>query len=742
VNNLEVKDKRTKYTKTFDIGDGEFETKTFSKPKHYKENGKWLEIDLNIKTGDGYFVEDNAIKTYFKEDPREKEVVQLDTDRGSLTYSPVSMRFSNGTDTELISEVQPSEVSIKENTINYLNEFPGVDDEFIVRADDVKDNLILKELPETTLTGEVYLEFVDVIKFDGSLVADGEKVEGNTKGIREIEVRNTRGQHVYTIPKLLTFEQGNMGNQIIGEYELKKDGEWYLISRVPLNWLKEAKLPVVIDPNTTIKADYNAAGVARVDSGKPNTNFYEISNYAQKVSGANHTVFLMQDGTVRTVGYNSSGQLGDGTTVDKSTPVDIGLTGVQGVAGGYGHTVFLMDDGTVRTVGQNDYGQLGDGTTVQKSTPVDIGLTGVQGAAAGYYHTVFLMDDGTVRTVGRNNYGQLGDGTTVDKSTPVDIGLTGVQGAAAGAYHTAFLTDGTVRTVGRNTYGQLGDGTTVDKSTPVDIGLTGVQGVATGGYHTVFLMQDGTVRTVGWNNYGQLGDGTTADKSTPVDIGLTGVQGVAAGFYHTVFLMDDGTMRTVGRNNYGQLGDGTTVDKSTPVDIGLTGVQGVAAEGNYTVFLMQDGTVRTVGQNTYGQLGDGTTVDKSTPVTINIGSTQQLQTLNVSPTEKSLVRFENVPQVGDKAFLALDVVDYNGVFDLVFKKVSGWNGDTVTYNTLPAGSEVKRVDGSKFIVDGVNNHPIWYIDVTDILEDPLDLLIETDNAQAGEFIKFDARSDV
>ena len=338
---MEVKDKRTKYTKTFDIGDGEFETKTFSKAKHYKENGKWLEIDLNIKTGDDYFVEDNAIKTYFKEDPREKEVVQLDTDRGSLTYSPVSMRFSNGTDTELISEVQPSEVSIKENTINYLNEFPGVDDEFIVRADDVKDNLILKELPETTLTGEVYLEFVDVIKFDGSLVADGEKVEGNTKGIREIEVRNTRGQHVYTIPKLLTFEQGNMGNQIIGEYELKKDGEWYLISRVPLNWLKEAKLPVVIDPNTTIKADYNAAGVARVDSGKPNTNFYEISNYAQKVSGANHTVFLMQDGTVRTVGYNSSGQLGDGTTVDKSTPVDIGLTGVQGVAAGYYHTVFL-----------------------------------------------------------------------------------------------------------------------------------------------------------------------------------------------------------------------------------------------------------------------------------------------------------------------------------------------------------------------------------------------------------------
>ena len=238
----------------------------------------------------------------------------------------------------------------------------------------------------------------------------------------------------------------------------------------------------------------------------------------------------------RTVGYNLYGQLGDGTTVDKSTPVDIGLTGVQGVAAGNNHIVFLMQDGTVKTVGRNNYGQLGDGTTTDKSTPVDIGLTGVQGVAAGAYHTVFLMQDGTVRTVGRNNYGQLGDGTTVNKSTLVDIGLTGVQGVAAGVYHTVFLmTDGTVRTVGQNN-GQLGDGTTVDKSTPVDIGLTGVQSVAGGYYHTIFLMDDGTVRTVGWNNYGQLGDGTTVDKSTPVDIGLTGVQGVAAGYYHTVFL--------------------------------------------------------------------------------------------------------------------------------------------------------------------------------------------------------------
>ena len=180
----------------------------------------------------------------------------------------------------------------------------------------------------------------------------------------------------------------------------------------------------------------------------------------QVAAGSFHTVFLMNDGTVKAVGRNSYGQLGDGTTTQRTTPVSvIGINGtVKQISAGYGYTVFLMEDGTVKTVGSNSYGQLGDGTKTQRTTPVSvIGLNGtVKQISAGSYHTVFLMEDETVKAVGRNSDGQSGDGTTTQRSTPVSVtGLNGtVKQILAGSYHTVFLmNDGTAKAVGRNSYG-------------------------------------------------------------------------------------------------------------------------------------------------------------------------------------------------------------------------------------------------------------------------------------------------
>src|SRR5437868_6981782 len=109
------------------------------------------------------------------------------------------------------------------------------------------------------------------------------------------------------------------------------------------------------------------------------------------------------------------------------------LAATPTVAAGNSHNVALHADGTVRTWGDDSAGQLGLGRTLSAPAPAPVlGLTNVSRVAAGWNHVVALMRDGSVRSWGLNKLGQLGDGTTTSRSSPAPVpGLAGVTRVSA-----------------------------------------------------------------------------------------------------------------------------------------------------------------------------------------------------------------------------------------------------------------------------------------------------------------------
>lgn len=277
---------------------------------------------------------------------------------------------------------------------------------------------------------------------------------------------------------------------------------------------------------------------------------------------------LLKDGMVRCWGANGHGQLADGTTITRPNPTGIpGLSGVVAIAlsgaGGAGeaHGCAITKLATLLCWGSNQYGQLGDGTTSDRTTPTPVaGLTGVKGVSVSWENTCALKDDGTVWCWGQD--AKVDSEITCDlkpvlSPTPI-YGATEITAITNGGTHKCGLkANGSVVCWGDNEAGELGLGSKQAFCSPQAVpSLSNVAGVVAIAHRTHVWRADGSVLGWGYNHNANLGDGDAVSPVTsPVVIaGLAGAIQVAEGVDHGCALQKDNAVLCWGLDFMGRLG--------------------------------------------------------------------------------------------------------------------------------------------------------------------------------------------
>lgn len=356
-----------------------------------------------------------------------------------------------------------------------------------------------------------------------------------------------------------------------------------------------------------------------------------VANTWEKVSTSHetHSLFINTAGELWAIGYNTFGQLGDGTLNYTSTPVlvDNSNNWSEVIAGNH-YSLALKSNQSFWGWGRNHHAQFGNGYNKNVLQPVlQTGPWKMATSSTGSYnsHTLAIKEDGTLWAWGPNNDGQLGDYTTTSHPLPNQVGTDTTWLTVSNGFHFSLgiKEDGSLWAWGRNSRGQLGLGSGIGtKKNPTHVGTdTTWWKVSCGAEFSLALKTDSTLWAWGYNFSGQIGNGSSGSSATvytPIQIGTdSNWVDIATGYEHSIALRADSTMWSWGDDGYGQLG--RSGNYLFPAQVDTNEWLEIACGGLHTLAIQADSSLWAFGRNLYGQLGTGGTANSSTPIAIAPG---------------------------------------------------------------------------------------------------------------------------
>lgn len=315
-----------------------------------------------------------------------------------------------------------------------------------------------------------------------------------------------------------------------------------------------------------------------------------MSHVRAVAGGQYHVVALLDDGTVVTWGFSTSGQLGIGepSADHVPSPTSVGpIPNASKVYAGANQSYVLTTDGEVWAWGNDSDGELGLGNASPDAAgscvnnwgpeharvlvPTKIpGLTGVKKLFVGPCHVLALMADGSIQGFGNNHDSQLGPdiGPDASSSTPLTfLGNDNVDVAGTEVTSNVHKSDGSFFSFGASNQRGLCQGDTVYNPSGASYTVGDVIAISHNANTTYYLKSDGTLWGCGLNGYGQIGDGTWTTTGNPTEtVGLAHVMAFATGTVsgHVFAVTDDGVTHMWGYNRFGMVGDGRTSDGYIP----------------------------------------------------------------------------------------------------------------------------------------------------------------------------------